>query len=229
MKCEIIRDLLPGYIDGLTSETSNAAIEEHLKECEECRKYLEVMKKEIVSEQYIERSKEEIKEDIKPFRKIKKEMRKKTITAVVIVLITVAVLATILESLYGHGTSAGVDDVQITYEKVNGVVTLGFLSTDDSQYIEVFGGDWVLDENGKEIYEWNKIMPVKWRIKPFRDSIRYDDEWRCVFIDEDTILDQNGEILELTGNEVLEIEFAGETKKVKMTDLYTGKVIKDLQ
>ena len=39
MKCEIIRDLLPLYIDGLTSKESNQEIEKHLKNCEECQKY----------------------------------------------------------------------------------------------------------------------------------------------------------------------------------------------
>ncbi|MFQ7549709.1 MAG: zf-HC2 domain-containing protein [Blautia marasmi] len=33
MKCEIIRDLLPSYVDGLTSRESDRAIEEHLKGC----------------------------------------------------------------------------------------------------------------------------------------------------------------------------------------------------
>lgn len=36
MKCEIIRDLLPLYADGLTSEESNQLIEEHIQSCAEC-------------------------------------------------------------------------------------------------------------------------------------------------------------------------------------------------
>lgn len=36
MKCEIIRDLLPLYADGLTSEESNQLIEEHIQSCSEC-------------------------------------------------------------------------------------------------------------------------------------------------------------------------------------------------
>ena len=43
MKCEIIRDLLPLYIDGLTSKESNQEIEKHLKNCEECQKYYQEM------------------------------------------------------------------------------------------------------------------------------------------------------------------------------------------
>ena len=43
MKCEIIRDLLPNYADGLSSEATNEAVEEHLGQCIECREYYEEM------------------------------------------------------------------------------------------------------------------------------------------------------------------------------------------
>ncbi|MBR6678345.1 MAG: zf-HC2 domain-containing protein, partial [Oscillospiraceae bacterium] len=46
MKCEIIKDLLPSYIDELTSEVSNEAVEQHLSECESCRSYYEQMKQQ---------------------------------------------------------------------------------------------------------------------------------------------------------------------------------------
>ncbi len=35
--CEIVRDLLPLYIDHETSEETSEMIKEHLAECEECR------------------------------------------------------------------------------------------------------------------------------------------------------------------------------------------------
>ena len=38
MKCYIVKDLLPGYIDGLTCEETNAEIREHLKGCQDCRR-----------------------------------------------------------------------------------------------------------------------------------------------------------------------------------------------
>ena len=37
MKCCIVIDLLPGYIDGLTSEETNEEIEKHLESCTSCR------------------------------------------------------------------------------------------------------------------------------------------------------------------------------------------------
>ena len=44
MKCEIIRDLLPLYVDGLTSEESNRQIEEHVESCKECAALLRGMR-----------------------------------------------------------------------------------------------------------------------------------------------------------------------------------------
>ena len=37
--CDLIRDWLPLYQDGVCSEESRAAVEEHLRECPSCRAY----------------------------------------------------------------------------------------------------------------------------------------------------------------------------------------------
>lgn len=43
MKCETIKDLMPLYIDGLTSEVSNEEIQKHIETCKECRQYYHEM------------------------------------------------------------------------------------------------------------------------------------------------------------------------------------------
>ena len=43
MKCEVIRDLLPLYVDGVASEESRALIEEHLNTCEGSREYCRLL------------------------------------------------------------------------------------------------------------------------------------------------------------------------------------------
>lgn len=43
ISCEIIRDLLPLYHDGVCSNESRQMIEEHLSECENCRAELKAM------------------------------------------------------------------------------------------------------------------------------------------------------------------------------------------
>lgn len=44
LKCYIVKDLLPSYIDELLSEETTAEVEQHLKECDDCRLDYEKMK-----------------------------------------------------------------------------------------------------------------------------------------------------------------------------------------
>ena len=45
-ECKIICDLLPSYIDELTTEDTNQYIQQHLGNCRDCKKALEEMKKD---------------------------------------------------------------------------------------------------------------------------------------------------------------------------------------
>lgn len=44
LSCEIVRDLLPSYVDGLTSDVTNAAIDKHISDCEPCNAVLNGMR-----------------------------------------------------------------------------------------------------------------------------------------------------------------------------------------
>lgn len=46
MHCDIVKDLLPLYVEDVCSEKSKAEVEEHLKECEACNSYYEMLKDE---------------------------------------------------------------------------------------------------------------------------------------------------------------------------------------
>ena len=59
--CKIVQDLLPTYIENLTSTETNKYVEEHLKQCEECTKIFNNMKKEIELERDLpKRNKKEV-------------------------------------------------------------------------------------------------------------------------------------------------------------------------
>ena len=47
LPCELIRDLLPLYHDGVCSEVSRKNVEEHLSGCEECRKLMNALDGEV--------------------------------------------------------------------------------------------------------------------------------------------------------------------------------------
>ncbi len=80
--CKIVQDLLPNYIEGLTKEETNKYIEDHLNECEECKKILENMKKEIE----LNKPKKNEKE-VKYIKKFNKRFRLVTTILILIVLI----------------------------------------------------------------------------------------------------------------------------------------------
>ncbi len=44
LSCEVVRDLLPSYLDGVASGETKAAVERHMKECPACRETLHRMK-----------------------------------------------------------------------------------------------------------------------------------------------------------------------------------------
>lgn len=67
MNCNIIKDLLPSYIDEICSQESVEAVEEHLKNCVGCKRVLTNMK-ECEPIVLVE---EEIVEAKKPFKKLK--------------------------------------------------------------------------------------------------------------------------------------------------------------
>jgi len=53
LKCSIVQDLLPNYIEKLTSDDTNKAIEQHLNNCEDCKKAYEQMAAEIGNTQKV--------------------------------------------------------------------------------------------------------------------------------------------------------------------------------
>lgn len=88
MKCYVVEDLLPEYMEDLCSAETTAEIEAHLEGCEHCKEILEGMKAENDS---LERSTPVGAEDIKPFQKVKKKMKRERIKKIVAIVALVAV------------------------------------------------------------------------------------------------------------------------------------------
>jgi hypothetical protein len=90
MDCEIIRDLLPLYADGLTSKSSNRQIEDHIRSCPECRQLRDEMCAPM--EQKPEENEQQILE-----RVYKKQRRKTILSWVAIALALVLSVWAFLE------------------------------------------------------------------------------------------------------------------------------------
>ncbi len=112
--CDIIRDLLPLYADHVTSDASNALVEEHLNECPNCRKELEQMQRPVPVKL------EEV--PARPLEKIKKNIQKKRFFAIVAAVVAVVCMIAVSAKLYTAQTPVTVEEAKIwTYNtKKNG-------------------------------------------------------------------------------------------------------------
>ena len=68
-ECEIIRDILPLYVDDACSDSSREIIEEHLKECPDCAAYLDKIRSSEAEDELKEEKTMVIKNQAKQFKR----------------------------------------------------------------------------------------------------------------------------------------------------------------
>jgi hypothetical protein len=115
LSCAVVRDLLPSYIDKLTSKETNGAVERHLEGCEECRKVLAVMQGE--GGPAAEENKAEAKE-IDYLKKIRTGTWKRVIAGVLAAAFVIG--AGVWIKLYRIGSYVDPSAVNITSVVVSG-------------------------------------------------------------------------------------------------------------
>lgn len=106
MKCDVIKDLLPSYVDGLTSEASNEEVIGHLETCADCRTVYGEMKQERTMPVDNEK---EIR--LNPFRKLRRNTR----YAVISTLLCCMIAAGICIYLFAYGWAIPADEVTVSY------------------------------------------------------------------------------------------------------------------
>lgn len=92
--CGMIQDLLPLYLDGVCSEESKKAIEEHLSNCSECKQFLKTMQEADNMEIGIPASEHESLKAAS-FQGVKKKLFKKQL---LVAIVSVAILLLIIVS-----------------------------------------------------------------------------------------------------------------------------------
>ena len=84
-KCNIIRDILPLYVEDMVSADTSAFVEEHLEKCAECRAELEDMKKS----NGLEKNNVSVEDEFMPLKAFKKKWyRQLNLIMIVCVLAT---------------------------------------------------------------------------------------------------------------------------------------------
>ena len=82
MDCRIIQDLLPSYVDGLTSEYTNKVVEEHIKSCEPCNQMLQQM-------QEPEKYEDSTEKEVDYMKKVRNKMHMLSIISSISIIILV--------------------------------------------------------------------------------------------------------------------------------------------
>lgn len=86
LPCEMIRDLLPSYVDGLTSDVTNEVIREHIETCDECRKILQRMQEPENIEP------EESEKEIDFLKKTRSKMRRMIVISIAMMVFLVTAI-----------------------------------------------------------------------------------------------------------------------------------------
>ena len=82
--CNLIRDILPLYHDGVVSKESEQVVEEHFGECEDCKSYYEKMCQADVLEE-VAFDEEIAKKTADSFKEVSKTISKKIIKTMIII------------------------------------------------------------------------------------------------------------------------------------------------
>ena len=88
--CNITKDLLPLYIEEICSEDSLKYVDEHLQECEECRKTCALLKKTELTDLAT------VKQEINALKKLKKSITEKILYLYLLCIITIVVIVFLL-------------------------------------------------------------------------------------------------------------------------------------
>ena len=79
MNCDIIRDLIPSYVDEICSEATKNCVESHIEDCSECREMVKLCRDHVLTDKKAE------KIALNGFQKIKKRMNKQFISNIILI------------------------------------------------------------------------------------------------------------------------------------------------
>jgi len=141
--CEIIRDLLPLYIDNICNEKSRQAIDQHLVDCEACQNYCNAMKS---SEGFVgnEYCSEDDKKMVNSLKNIKNKINNRIKH---VILCAVAAIAVITGGMYllfnAPIKDVPLDEISVSANvyALNDLIVNPSASASDSESVTIFFGE----------------------------------------------------------------------------------------
>lgn len=148
--CEIIKDLLPGYIDGVLSETGVNVVKKHLEECDKCNQiYLEMegeLNAEISPEEQLA---------LDGFKKVRQHTRKLKIAVGMVTGLLILLLLTIFLKIFVIGEPLSTHHITVTNlsydEETGNLVINGMVNMDDYRVNRVVWKESAEDANAVNV------------------------------------------------------------------------------
>lgn len=142
--CDIVKDLLPLYIDDILSDSSRVLVEEHIKTCPKCRKDLESYGKRVVLP---------MDTDIDPFKKISYKFKFQKMSIALLLSIIMLFLVSRIIGPFRYDNSLvpsrdSITDIMYYY----GMLFVGYYFTFGIVCVNVFKSVYVLFINKKQAH-----------------------------------------------------------------------------
>ncbi len=139
LTCELVQDLLPSYIDGLTSDITNGAVREHISHCDRCKATLENMSQPC-NEEKISNEKKEID--------FLKKARKRNIRVIISSFISVVLVIAIVFSSLPYLIKFNLDDSMVLCNLNVEGDTFNISATADHKYAKITDVNYTLGDSG---------------------------------------------------------------------------------
>ncbi|MCL1702502.1 zf-HC2 domain-containing protein [Lysinibacillus sp. Bpr_S20] len=224
MNHNIFKDLVPSYIEKLTSEETTRQMEKHMMECEECKKYVTEMQEGLFVDNTHVHNKE--KENIDYFKKVRSKNRRKIFMVAGSLLAFFIILSMSYYFLFVHMWIADENNVEKNIQQNGTTVTLTYQTKSNNRYLLAvknsrnnnYTDDIIIYEN------WNILVDKKLNLfsevaMSYKDGVNIT----YTFLDENTLLLNNGEKKQLTDADKITIQFKNNTEEIKLKDLYKFK------
>ncbi|SPC38360.1 zf-HC2 domain-containing protein [Latilactobacillus fuchuensis] len=219
MNHNLFKDLVPNYLEHLTSQETNEQMSQHMTECEDCRQFLNSMQKDLTVTANSESKQETV--DIDAFKKVKTQQRRKIRTIILSLLTLFIVLIAGYYFLFVHMWLANSNDVQPTITQQGNDITLTFETKNKHRYLMLINSS-----RPTKGYQYSLNMYEKWNdFSKANTILKKGTSVDYTFLDRNTLLlpkgkEYNGQKYHLTDKDVIRIKYRDKTQKIKLTDLY---------
>lgn len=213
MNHSLFKDLLPNYIDGLTSDETNELMNDHMNKCEACRALYERLQEDQLSEETDYQHQEAREFDA--LKKVKKSNKKKVMWSILGTLFVSLALFGLYTYLYSTQWKTDSDNVNIQKIVKGNTTNLHLTPKNKNHFVLPSQEYYIKSKNRREyiIYESRQGLndPV---------SLQKGLNIPITFLNKNTIINSDNEKEKIDEKDVIVLRFKDKEVKYKIMDLY---------